>query len=211
MDDLLDLIVRMRPVFEKFSSLMFFIKDTQGKYIYASPSLLEFFGKSASEVFYKKSDEVWGENKRRVQPVLTEEKLLLSGEIAMIDRSIRIKNPVGEEKYVRVFKTALYNTTEDKVIGIIGSGINISADRDLLFSLFHIFFRRLSKSEKRYFFFKTGGLSRAMIAREMDTTVETIDSYRQRIIKKFKVNDEEMMLLEKIYKIFVNENFDSWH
>ncbi len=205
MRDLLDLILKIRPVCEKFSNLMFFVKDTQGKYLYASTSMLEFFGKSSNDVLYKKYEDVWGENTGRIKPIMEEESFLISGKCHVIDRNIRLENCRREEKYFRVFKTALYNAEEDEIIGIIGVGLDITGDRGMLFSLFHILFRQLSKSEKRYFFFRTEGLNRTEIARHMDTTLETIDSYRRRIIKKFKVNESEMIMLESIYKIFVNE------
>jgi DNA-binding CsgD family transcriptional regulator len=209
MNDLFDLIVRMRPVSEKFSNIMLFVKDTQGKYLYASTSLLEFFGKASSDVLYKKYEDVWGHNTARLRPVMEEESMLLSGKCRVIDRNIRLENSMREERYFRVFKTALYSENEDEIIGIIGVGLDITGDRGMLFTLFHIFFRQLSKSEKRYFFFRSDGLTRGEIARLMDTTIETIDSYRRRIMKKFKVDEREMMLLENIYRLFLNESYAS--
>lgn len=206
MSTLFDLIIRLTPVFEKVTSLMFYIKDTEGKYLYISASLLKLSGKSMSDFLYKKSPQVWGTNKGRVRPLMTDEESMINGELTLIDKTVRMLDYKDDDTYVRVFKTPLYDAEEKNVIGILGVGIDITSDKGVLLSLFHIFFRRLSKSEKRYFFFRTEGHSRAEIARDMDTTIETIDSYRQRIMKKFKVNETEMLFLEKIYRIFINES-----
>jgi len=208
MENLVNLIAKITPILENLNGVMIFVKDLDGRYVYITKSFLDVFEKQISDLLYKKAEEVWGKTSKQINLLIEDEKSILSGEFTISDRNICIVNSNLQEKYIRVFKTPLYDIEEKKIIGIITIGIDITSDQSMLFSLLHMFFRRLSKSEKQYFFFRSQGQTRAKISKDMDTTIETIDSYRYRIMKKLKVNDQEMMFLEKIYKLFIDESFN---
>lgn len=42
----------------------------------------------------------------------------------------------------------------------------------------------------------------------MNTTVATVDSCRNRIIKKFGVNQDDLLVLENLYRIFIDQKYE---
>lgn len=206
MDKLISEIEKLIPFWENMTGVCIFVKDMTGRYIYVNTAFAEFVGRSISSILYKKAEDVW-KNRRQIDLLISDEKSLLNGTVGMVDTVMVMKNSANEDRSMRILKIPLYKDREKEIIGISGICIDITHDREKLLTVLHILFRRLSKSEKQYFFFRSEGRTRAEIAKDMDTTVETVDSYRHRIMKKLVINEKEMFFLESVYRLFIDYSF----
>jgi len=208
MSEIFDIIVKMTPSFEKLSVFTFTVKDLDGKYLYISPTLLDFFGKTTSDLLYKKSEDIWPPHSDRYDMLAVDEELIIHGKSVLTSRVLPCRDSSDRQKFLRVLKTPVYDSADENIIGVLGIGFDVSANINAIMLLLQIVFRNLSKTEKMYFFFKSQGFTRAEIAKGMNASLATVDSCRSRIIKKFGVNPDELLVLEKLYTIFVDQKYD---
>lgn len=164
MSELFDIIVKMTPSFEKLPVFTFSVKDTDGKYLYVSPSLLEFFGKSISDILYKKTEDVWPAHSNRFELLSADEDAILKGETHLTSRILPVRDSSDREKFIRILKAPIYDSANKSIIGVLGIGYNVTGNISGMMLLLQIVFRNLSKTEKMYFFFRSQGLARAEIA-----------------------------------------------
>lgn len=204
MDRLILQIEKLTPSWENMAEVPIFVRDMKGRYVYVNTAFAEFLGRSISSILYKKPEDLWIKNKRQIDIFFRDDRLIFDGVTRMTDSVVVIEDAANRDRFMRIFKTPVFNSHETEILGIIGVAFDITSDREKIFTMLNILFRRLSKSEKQYFFFRTEGRTRAEIAKDMGTTVETIDSFRYRIMKKLFIKEEEMFFLETVYKLFID-------
>jgi len=203
-EELIAEIEKLIPYWENMPGLCFFVKDLHGRYVYVNTPFADFVGRSVSSILYKKPEDVWEGNRRQIAQTLDYDEMVIEEEEKAFESVLLIKDAESRERFMQVYKIPVKSSSDGRILGIMGVGYDVTGDREKLFTILQILFRRLSKSEKQYFFFRTEGLSRGQIAKSMSTTVETVDSYRHRIMKKLCINVQEMAFLEIVYKLFID-------
>lgn len=205
MNDLINEINKLKNLFEQFRTIYFFIKDKEGRYVYANSAFVDFVGVGMSFI-YDTAIDIFSETPRQMEKMTEDDQKLLSGEKEFVDRLVSVYDYSKEKVSIRIIKVPLRNKKE--VVGILCIGINITEVKNGVDALFARFLAILSGQEKQYFWKMSRKLkqkdARKEIAREMGIEEEHGDKIKSEMMKKLdlreKPKEAESILL--LYKIF---------
>ncbi len=207
MKDLIDEVRRMSSFFERMEGFCVCVKDKKGKYVYVNTCYADIMGETVPNLLYRMAADVWEMSEEEALQIRQDEESLLRGEVGSVRRVMKKKSPQGEDEYYCIIKAPVCSENDNEILGTVAIVVDTSYESSMLLMLLQILLRRLSDAEKRYFFLRTQGLSRAEISKNMNTTVETVDSHRHRVMGKMKINSEEMEEIEGVLRFFLDRAF----
>jgi len=192
---LIEEILKIKRILESLSSMYFYIKDTECRYVYITSNAEKFLGFSLTEVIY--DNNFFNEN-------LEEEKEILKGIKPQLQRVYYMKRRSdGKPVYMSIEKTPIKKN--DQILGILCAARDVTDIYSEKILLLDLLFRRLTTTEKNYFLFKANDYDRKDIAEKLNTTVGTIDQYRYRILEKLKLTQEEFDVLKELYLKMIDD------
>jgi len=206
MNGLIDEINKYKDLFERLAPVMFFVKDMQGRYVYANGAFLRFIGGDMT-FMYGTSADVFSYSRRQMLMLAEEDDRLKSGQKPMSLRWVSLRNHAGDEKNISVIKVPLYNRA-DEMCGIMGMGADITQNINAIFVLFQGFMKQLSNQEKQYFFHMARGLSRKEISQVMNITEDHGDTVKSNMRRKLDLDPVDMKAVIMQYRYIVTHLFN---
>ena len=116
-------ISQFSKAFDKLSTYIY-IKDIEGRYLYANKQILELFNLSTQELFGK-NDSFFHTPETAATLMKADKCVLINGED--VDSEIKLHLPDGTERIYKEVKTPIYdNMVKNKIIGLCGISTDIT-------------------------------------------------------------------------------------
>jgi PAS domain S-box-containing protein len=99
-----------------------FVKDTESRWLFVNPALLEVVGKTADQVIGRSDREIYGDPEIGAALVETDRRIMESGQAVAVEE--RIQTPTGYQLFLST--KAPFRDEAGKVVGLVGVARNIT-------------------------------------------------------------------------------------